>query len=146
MLADKSFEYLGFLVTIAGYGLINTNRGNPNTLLKTYRFVEQYCTHPNYYFPQNNNEDRAFCTRAGAVAESPCNGDSGSPVMVEFERYKLAIGVHSSSISPCSFGPRPWANWGFHVRISYYIDWIKEILCRKDGSKFPYMEYDCPSP
>lgn len=51
-----------------------------------------------------------------------CEGDSGSPLVVDYEGESVAVGIVSYRVQPC-FSGSP----NFHTRISSYISWIEDV-------------------
>ncbi|OQR79373.1 testisin-like [Tropilaelaps mercedesae] len=134
-------ERLGLNATVAGWGNlkdIETVSGQeifmklrPNVLQKVDLPLvnNSIC---NQWYKQAGKKVRLISSQicAGYANGSldACQGDSGGPLMVHTgSRYKL-VGVVSAGFG-CARPLLP----GLYTRVSYYIDWIREVITSADN-------------
>lgn len=114
--AAVGYNFAGQVATIIGWGIIDQIRTEPDEL----RFVNNTiitndaCEY--WYRVLNSN----ICV-SGAEGKASCNGDSGGPVVAEYNGQTVQVGI-------VSFGSSFGCDWEFpsvFVRVTEYIPWIE---------------------
>ncbi|XP_023237407.1 chymotrypsin B-like [Centruroides sculpturatus] len=65
---------------------------------------------------------------AGSNGESPCNGDSGSALLVQINNFYVAYGITSYGSATCKTNNLP----AFFTDVSKYINWIYDLTREAD--------------
>lgn len=104
------------------FNLISTqSEGNEPDLLQYLDVVTLSnidCRSRLSYWPYQIS-DGTLCAFSMAFGQGLCHGDSGGPLVIDGE----LAGIVSWGYYPCASG-RPDA----YVRVSYYFDWITELI------------------
>jgi len=127
-LPDPSFNYVGKTGIVSGWGHTEYQGTASSVLLKVEIPVasDYYCRQQwsNKYF-----QNHMICNRVIAGKDS-CQGDSGGPFVVANRGSKDLVGITSTGFK-CDAGKA-----GLYTRVTAYLDWIDEIVCRTDGDYY----------
>ena len=125
---NEEQEYTGNnkRVTVAGWGMEKEN-GSRSEFLRTVSFAilaDSLCEHDH-----NFNKTIHICAGTIDGSKDTCNGDSGSPLVVESKNGGgfTVLGLTSFGTG----GPRTCGRKnspGAYTRMSYYLDWIDEVM------------------
>ncbi|KAG7396867.1 hypothetical protein PHYBOEH_001624 [Phytophthora boehmeriae] len=123
---DGSDNEVGTVATIVGWGLTE-NRTQSDTLLGVnVEIITNAQCNKQYDTTKKKNRitEGMLCAGKGDGKDS-CNGDSGGPLVAN----DILVGI-------ASWGRKCGARPGVYTRLTYVMDYIKDILNGGDGSKF----------
>ncbi|UJR25720.1 hypothetical protein I4U23_007071 [Adineta vaga] len=124
-----STEYIknGTRLSVIGWGRRQLNSFDQSTILQQ---VEVYAIDNNDPICKTamNDSETQFCAGLHKGGKDSCQGDSGGPIFQWAGDYWEQVGIVSHG-DGCAQPNRP----GVYTRLSYYYDWINNIL--KDGGE-----------
>ncbi len=131
--ADQGMTDPGEMVKVSGWGSLSFGGPSPDHLqaIEVPIVDVSDTAYPNHLI----TDDMII---AGAPGMDSCQGDSGGPMVVEDgEGWYKAAGIVSWGIN-CGLAQYP----GVYVRVSYFEDWIRNIIETPDPNQFQIVHYE----
>ncbi|KFO78143.1 Enteropeptidase, partial [Cuculus canorus] len=122
-LPEKNQQFLpGIHCSIAGWGGITNGDCSSNILQEAEvpLISNEKCQQ---WMPEYSITENMICAGYEMGGVDSCKGDSGGPLTYEDGNKWVLVGVTSFG-SPCALPKRP----GVYVRVSMFVDWIKNII------------------
>lgn len=106
------------VLTVAGWHLsVNNNDSPAKRDMATTIWETDKCENPSF-----DNKKHLCVVESG---KSICNGDSGGPLMYQFERSRLSLeGIVSYGMQNCTQSQTP----GVYTRVRFYERWLRNHI------------------
>jgi len=123
-LQDKEMDFTGRTSWATGWGTLSASGTSPRVKQEVSKPVIGYDECRQIFGSIINNAQHICAGRTG-LGRDTCQGDSGGPLVVQDPLSKKW-----NQIGVVSFGARNCGDGGVYVRVSSFINWIKEILLK----------------
>ncbi|CAF0854945.1 unnamed protein product [Adineta ricciae] len=136
---SKDYIKTGTPLAVIGWGRARPNSPFESTILQQ---VEVYAIDNDDPVCQDitNNTEIQFCAGLHRGGKDACQGDSGGPIFQWRDSYWEQVGIVSYG-KGCAEPNKP----GVYTRLSYYYDWISDILKNSSEHLEPKVTFETTS-